>query len=188
GWGRLEFEAFRLTVCGGRWAGAFNPSLATLDLTTVDRIEVLRGAAPVTYGATSFVGVINVVHTAPGEGEPSLRVSGGSDAAGSVGSWPPLPQWGGVSSSLSVDGGHQGFRDDRMDFARAHVRWQNSLHAGPGVLRFNVDGFSQRQDPGSPIPRVGDELTPLVPFDSNQNPIGAYLDEAKYTMDRTYER
>jgi iron complex outermembrane receptor protein len=187
-WGLREFDAFLLTVDGIPWGGAFNPSLETLDLTNVDRIEVLRGAAPVTYGATSFVGVINVVHTAPGEGGPSLRASGGSYDSGSVAYSTPIPQWGGVSSSLSVDGGHQGFRDDRMDFARAHLRWQNSLHAGPGVLRFNVDGFSQKQDPGSPIPRVGDELTPLVPFDSNQNPIGSYLDQEKYTMDGTYER
>ena len=186
--GLKEFDAFLLTVDGVPWGGAFNPSLQTLDLTNVDRIEVLRGAAPVTYGASSFVGVINVVHTPPGEGGPSLHTSGGSYDSGSIAYSTPLPKWGGVSSSVSVDGGRQGFRDDRMDFARAHVRWQNSVKAGAGALRFNVDGFSQKQDPGSPIPRVGDSLTPLVPFDSNQNPIGSYLDEQKYTVDGTYER
>jgi len=186
--GLREFDAFLLTVDGVPWGGAFNPSLETLDLTNVDRIEVLRGAAPVTYGATSFVGVINVVHAAPGEGGKSLRVSGGEYDQGSLAYSTPLPQWGGISSSISVDGGHTGFKDDRMDFARAHVRWQNSLHAGKGLMRFNLDGFSQRQDPGSPTPRVGTELTPLVPVDSNQNPIGSYVDEDKYTLDGTYER
>src|SRR4249920_3832816 len=46
---------------GGPWGGAFNPALATLDLRDVDHIEVQRGPAPVMYGATSFVGVIQVV-------------------------------------------------------------------------------------------------------------------------------
>src|SRR5207249_7897362 len=57
-WGLREFDAFLLTVDGVPSGGAFNPALAILDLTDVDRIEVLRGSAPVIYGATSFVGVI----------------------------------------------------------------------------------------------------------------------------------
>ena len=55
--GLREFDAFLLVVDGVPWGGAFNPALATLDLTNVDRIEIVRGAAPVLYGATSFVGV-----------------------------------------------------------------------------------------------------------------------------------
>src|SRR5215475_1071560 len=61
-WGLKEFDAFLLVVDGVPWGGAFNPALTTLDLNDLDRIEVLRGPAPVTYGATSFVGVIHVVH------------------------------------------------------------------------------------------------------------------------------
>src|SRR6266545_1661030 len=65
-WGLREFDAFLLVVDGVPWGGAFNPALVTLDLTNVERIEVLRGAAPVLYGATSFVGVIHVIHRAAG--------------------------------------------------------------------------------------------------------------------------
>ena len=61
-WGLKEFDAFLLVVDGVPWGGAFNPALATLSLTDIARIEVMRGPAPVTYGATSFVGVIHVVH------------------------------------------------------------------------------------------------------------------------------
>ena len=43
------------------YGGAFNPALATLDLTDVERIEVIRSPAPVSYGATSFVGIIPVI-------------------------------------------------------------------------------------------------------------------------------
>src|SRR5713226_6604957 len=76
-WGLREFDAFLLVVDGVPWGGAFNPDLPALDLTDVDRIEVLRGSAPVMYGATSFVGVIHVIHRAPGA--PGIgRVSAGS--------------------------------------------------------------------------------------------------------------
>src|SRR5262245_53427810 len=51
-WGLKEFDAFLLVVDGVPWGGAFNPALVTLDLNNVKRIEVLRGAAPVTFGAT----------------------------------------------------------------------------------------------------------------------------------------
>src|SRR4029077_1459446 len=65
-WGLREFDAFLLVVDGVPWGGAFNPALPSLDLNNVDRIEILRGAAPVMYGATSFVGVIQVIHRAAG--------------------------------------------------------------------------------------------------------------------------
>src|SRR6266566_4191439 len=54
-WGLREFDAFLLVVDGVPWGGAFNPAITSLSLTDVERIEVLRGPAPVTYGATSFV-------------------------------------------------------------------------------------------------------------------------------------
>src|SRR5215203_111522 len=77
-WGLREFDAFLLVVDDVPWGGAFNPSLTTLDLTDVDRIEVMRGAAPVLYGATSFVGIIHVIHRQAGEGERTARIWGGS--------------------------------------------------------------------------------------------------------------
>ena len=42
-WGLKEFDAFLLVVDGVPWGGAFNPALATLSLTDVARIEVMRG-------------------------------------------------------------------------------------------------------------------------------------------------
>ena len=46
-WGLKEFDAFLLVVDGVPWGGAFNPALASLSLDDVERIEVLRGPAPV---------------------------------------------------------------------------------------------------------------------------------------------
>jgi outer membrane cobalamin receptor len=59
-WGLHEFDAFLLVVDGIPWGGAFNPAISTLDLNDVDRIEVMKGSAPVMYGATSFVGVVQI--------------------------------------------------------------------------------------------------------------------------------
>src|SRR5215813_6234329 len=61
-WGLKELDAFLLVVDGVPWGGSFNPALTTLDLNDIERVEVMRGPAPVTYGATSFVGVIHIVH------------------------------------------------------------------------------------------------------------------------------
>ena len=83
-WGLREFDAFLLVVDGIPWGGAFNPALASLSLRDVERIEILRGPAPVTYGATSFVGVIHVVHKAAAETARYLAVSGGSFGSGSA--------------------------------------------------------------------------------------------------------
>ena len=52
-WGLREFDAFLLVIDGVPWGGAFTPALASLDLNNIERIEVLRGAAPVSFGAAS---------------------------------------------------------------------------------------------------------------------------------------
>jgi outer membrane cobalamin receptor len=68
-------------VDGVPWGGAFNPALSTLDLRDVDHIEVQRGPAPVMYGATSFVGVIQVVRRAPGQKGTHVYASGAATRA-----------------------------------------------------------------------------------------------------------
>lgn len=66
-WGLHEFDAFLLVVDGVPWGGAFNPAISTLDMNDIDRVEVLKGAAPVMYGATSFVGVVQFLHYPAGQ-------------------------------------------------------------------------------------------------------------------------
>src|SRR5712671_4291248 len=102
-WGLREFDAFLLVVDGVPWGGALNPAVASLSLRDVERIEVLRGPAPVTYGATSFVGVIHVVHTAAAAGAKYMDVHGGSYGSAGAGVDMGLPSKGSWQSRFSAD-------------------------------------------------------------------------------------
>ncbi|HET6372412.1 MAG TPA: TonB-dependent receptor plug domain-containing protein [Candidatus Polarisedimenticolia bacterium] len=179
-WGFREFDAYLLIVDGVPWGGAFNPQLATLSLRDIERIEILRGAAPVMYGATSFVGVIQVIRTLPGEGENRVGAAAGSRGSGAVGSSFDLPTWAGFASRLTLDAEKRDYRDERTDFDRGHVLWRNRRAlTGGGEVHFNLDGTWLSQDPASPVPRTGAVLASNVPLDANYNPRGAEIDEQR---------
>ncbi len=180
--GLKEFDAFLLVVDGVPWGGAFNPDLPTLDLQNVERIEIQRGAAPVMYGATSFVGVIQVIHKKPADTQGSAQLAAGNHSSGSAAVTLRLPRWSHVDSSLTVDGAKQGYDDPRTSFKRGHVLWRNQAELAAGTLRFDLDAASVDQDPASPRPRVGAVFSPDVPVDSNQNPAGAYLNTRRATF------
>ncbi len=188
-WGLKEVDAFLLVVDGVPWGGAFNPALSTLSLDDVDRIEVQRGPAPVMYGATSFVGVVQVVHRAP-SGRKGARVSasGGSYGSGSGSVATALPNWAGFQSSLAADFERQGFADERSSFKRGHLLWRNQRPVGAAHLSVDLDGTLLRQQPASPSPREGADLSPSVPIDSNQNPLAAHLDEDRLFTRVAYDR
>ena len=187
-WGLKEFDAFLLVVDGVPWGGAFNPALSTLDLRDVERIEVQRGPAPVMYGATSFVGVIQVIRRPPGGKGGRVAASGGSYSSGSAALSAALPTWAGFGSSVSGDFERQGFEDDRTSFKKGHLLWRNRRTWGESAFHFDLDGTWLRQQPASPTPRKGKVLTPLVPIDSNQNPEGAFLDEDRYFFNVGFDR
>lgn len=186
--GLREFDAFLLVVDGVPWGGAFNPALASLDLAGVERIEVLRGSAPVLFGATSFVGVIHVLHAAAGEGARAARLGGGrfGSFAGAVTA--PLAAAGGWRQSLAANAERRGFADERAGVERGHLLYRGAGDLAGGRLRFDVDLAKIDQDPTSPVPRQGRVLSPLVPLDSNQNPQDARIDEQRLHLVGGYDR
>jgi iron complex outermembrane receptor protein len=175
-------------VDGVPWGGAFNPALPSLDLVNVDRIEVLRGSAPVMYGATSFSGVIQVIHRQAGAAGGQVNVWGGNYSSGGAAVSAPLPQIGGFRQSLSVDGERQGFKDDRTRYDRGHVLYRSSLDTGGGTFHFDVDGSIADQKPASPNPIMDPSVSRLVPLDSNQNPSDAKIDENRLHFVTGYDR
>lgn len=187
-WGLREFDAFLLVVDGVPWGGALNPDIATLSLRDVDRIEVLRGPAPITYGATSFVGVIHVVHNSAANRSTYAEVHGGNFGTGGGGVDIGLPSVGPWTSRLSGDFDRIGFRDEHTGITRGHGLLRTSRSLASGQLWLTSDLNILRQDPASPHPRVGTELTSAVPLDANHNPAGAYANLNKIAVAAGFDR
>ena len=180
-WGLHEFDAFLLVVDGVPLGGAFNPSIPDLDLTDVERIEVLKGSAPVLFGATAFVGVIQVIHYPAGKAANAATAGYGTDgswrAAGSV----ALPTVAGLRQSLAVNGKRDGFGDPREHVYSGKVLYRAAGEIAGGTLGLDLDFTATRTTPPSPVPRVGGALTALTPLDADYNPLDARIDE-----DRTH--
>lgn len=187
-WGLREFDAFLLVVDGVPWGGAFNPALPSLDLTGVDRIEILRGAAPVMYGATSFVGVIHVIHRQPGAPGRSGEIWGGSYSSYGASYSSALPGSDRFRQSFTINGEKRGYKDDRTGFDRGHVLYRSTFDAAGGSFRFDFDGSIVDQDPASPHVRQGRVLSPLTPLDANYNPSDAKLDEDRLHFVTGYDK
>jgi outer membrane receptor protein involved in Fe transport len=178
-WGLRESDAFLLVVDDIPWGGAFNPALTALNLRDVERIEVLRGSAPVTYGATSFVGVIHVVHKPAAAGRNYLSARGGSFASGGAAIDLAMPSWGGWKSRLSADFDRQGFKDDRTSFMRRHADYRGAKTAQDHRMWFSADISWLGQQPASPHVREGPALSAATPLDANYNPADAFLDDTR---------
>src|SRR5260370_3930974 len=188
-WGLKEFDAFLLVVDGVPLGGAFNPALTSLNLTEVDRIEVLRGPAPVMYGATSFVGVIQVIHKDAAATGKELVLRGGSFGTGGATFSTAVPLSGNWSSRLTLDGEREGFSDDRTAFRRGHGAWRVARKgAEQQRLWFGADLNWLNQDPASPRVRDGQVLSPLNPVDANYNPAGAFLNDHRVTLMGGFDR
>jgi outer membrane receptor protein involved in Fe transport len=187
-WGLREFDAFLLMVDGVPWGGAFNPALATLDLNNIARIEILRGPAPVMYGATSFVGVIHVLHYAAGEGQRSATAYGGNHSSGGASVYLPFAPNGAYTHSLAANYDSKGSSADRAGFDRGHLLYRGALAAAGGNFRFDFDATFLQQEPASPHVRQGRTLTTATPLDANHNPGDAKLDENRFHLVSGYER
>ena len=187
-WGLREFDAFLLVVDGIPSGGAFNPALTTLDLTNVERIEVLRGAAPVMFGATSFVGVIQVIHYAAGATPSRVTVAAGTRSTGSASVSTNLADWGAFKQSISANVSTQGFSQDRSGVDRGHVLYRIAGDTDLGKLHFDLDATSLRQDPYSPHPRESEGLSTRFPLDANVNPTDARQDQNRIQLNAGLER
>ena len=181
-WGLHEFDAFLLVVDGVPWGGAFNPAITTLDFTDVERVEVLKGAAPVMYGATSFVGVVQAIHYPAGEAGDSADVAFGSHSSTRGAASVALPPAGSYRQSLAIDGQNMGFDDRREVVSSERILYRGALDLGAGTLRVDADVTRVRDVPPSPVLRAATGLTALTPTDANFNPADAQIDEDRYHL------
>lgn len=181
-WGLREFDAFLLVVDDIPWGGAFNPALTTLNLRDVERIEVLRGPAPVIYGATSFVGVIHIVHKAAAAEHSDFSARGGAFASGGASIDLALPSSGAWKSRLSADVDRQGFKDERTSFQRGHANYRGARTATDRKMWLSADLNWLNQNPASPHVREGAALSTATPLDANYNPANAFLNDTRLSV------
>src|SRR6516165_1039326 len=185
-WGLHEFDAFLLVMDEVPWGGAFNPAIPTLNLNDVERIEVLKGAAPVIYGATSFVGVVHVLHYPAGQASNIADVAFGSYGSVRGSAAFALPGWNDYRHSFAADAEHVGFPDKRQEVSGGRLLYRGALDLGQGELRIDANLGILRDVPPSPVIRQGVSLTTLTPLDANFNPADAAIDEDKYQLALAY--
>lgn len=185
-WGLHEFDAFLLVVDGVPWGGAFNPAIPTLDLTDVERIEVMKGSAPVMYGATSFVGVVQVLHYPAGHAANEADLSYGDYGSLRGSASLVLPQIGSYRESLAVDGERLGFADARESVADQRALYRSAVDVGGGTLRVDANLSFVSDVPPSPVIRSGTTLTSLTPLNANFNPADAKINENEYQLALDY--
>jgi iron complex outermembrane recepter protein len=181
-WGLHEFDAFLPVMDEVPWGGAFNPGITTLNLNDIERIEVLKGAAPVMYGATSFVGVVHVLHYPAGQASNTADVTLGSYGSARGSAAFALPGWGDYRHSFAADGESLGFPDKRQGVSDGRLLYRGALDVGGGELRLDTNISILRDVPPSPVNREGTALTTLTPINANFNPADAALDENKYQL------
>lgn len=187
-WGLHEFDAFLLVVDGVPWGGAFNPMITTLDFNDVSRVEVLKGAAPVMYGATSFVGVVQALHYPAGEAANQVDIAYGNYGSARGAASVALPQLGALRQSLAVDGQSLGFADKRETIANGRALYRAALDVGGGKVTVDGDISIVRDSPTSPVIREGQALTTLTPINANFNPADARIDQNEYHLAVGYSR
>src|SRR3954467_15537814 len=182
-WGLKEFDAFLLVVDGVPWGGAYNPALTSLDLNDVERIEVMRGPAPITYGATSFVGVIHVIHHGVDSKDHYVDLHGGSFESGGGSFSTPVPLGGEWKSRLTLNAERVGFSDPREAYRRGHGLWRvERKYSGANRVWFNFDMNWLDQDPNSP------QFAFELPIDANYNPRGSFINDHRATFMRVFDR
>lgn len=175
--GLTEFDAYLLVIDGVPYGGAFYPQTPTLDLTNIDRIEVLRGSAPVSYGATSFVGVVQALHYRPGEQPTDALLQGGTRASFHAAFASNLPSLGDIAQSIVSSAETRDTAQQRGGFDREHLLYRAAADMGIGRVRFDLDLTRLGQSPYSPHPREGTGLTSRFPLDANVNPTDARGDQ-----------
>ncbi len=183
--GLTEMDAYLLVVDGVPYGGAFNPNTAALDLIDFDRIEVIRGAAPVTFGATSFVGVIHVIRADAGQQPTRGLLQLGTRDSGRAAFATNLST-GSFGQSLLASIERRGFSQNRSKLERGHLLYRAATDLGGGRLHFDVDATKLEQDPFSPHPLDEEGLNPAFPRDANANPRDAAADQDRLQANLGY--
>lgn len=185
--GLREVDDFLLLLDGIPAGGVFVPPFEAVSLINVERIEVLRGTAPVYFGTTAFAGTVNVIHYPAGQADAGLALTYGSYGSTGVSGAAVISAFG-IRQSFSGQVSNDPQSDPRAGFRRAQGSYRLGADVGAGQARLDFNVLRLRQKPASPTPIDGNGQlhTDLAP-DFNQNPADAKLDTDRYQLVLGYE-
>ena len=181
--GVREVDDLLLLIDGIPAGGAFIPQIEAVSLNNVERIELLRGAAPVYFGTTAFAGTINVIHYPAGRADQAASFRYGSYNSGAFGGAAVLSN-GAVRQSISAEVSDDKLSDDRAGYRRTQGSYRIASALGRGNFQADLDLLALRQKPTGPLPvdEATGRFTTLLPMDFNQNPANARLDTDRYKV------
>lgn len=106
--------------------------LGQLNLSQVERVEIVEGPLSVQYGTNALAGTINLITRKPGEGRPRLRLSGHAE---SVGQYNLDGSLGGTVAGIRVlaTGGHNRFNGYSSIEAERTKNWNPKTQHFGGV-------------------------------------------------------
>ena len=180
--GVREIDDLLLLIDGVPAGGAFFPTFEAVSLINVERIEVLRGTAPVYFGTTAFAGTINVVHYPAGQADANATLRYGSFGGLTAGAAWVLSN-GEIRQSLSGEISNDPTADPRGGHKRAQLGYRAAMDLAGGKARMDLNVMSLRQRPLSPTPlNDSGHLATDLPIDFNQNPADAKLDTRRVQL------
>jgi len=135
--GVREVDDLLLLIDGIPAGGAFVPQIEAISMTNVERIEVLRGAAPVYFGTTAFAGTINVIHHPAGSADRGASVRFGSYESRGV-SGVAVLSTGRVRQSIGAEVSQDNLSDERASYRRAQGIWRLATQLGGGNFRVDL--------------------------------------------------
>ena len=183
-WGLKEFDALLITLDGVPVGGPFNPSLTQLDVSDVDRVEIVKGPQGTLYGVSGFAGMVQMYSRQSEEQHGHLTLGGGS--------FSDLNADAGYSKSFS-----SGWTTRLSGVTRRADGWQDrtghSLDRGSltigrqfGKLSTSLGMFGYRDDQrwGTPMPYDPDGGEPLPGFEVDRNYAvsGAHVEHRLFSM------
>ena len=129
--GVREIDDLLLLIDGVPAGGVFFPTFESVSLINVERIEVLRGTAPVYFGTTAFAGTINVVHYLAGQADATATLRYGSFGGLSAGAAWVLSN-GEIQQSLSGEVSNDPTADPRGGHKRAQLSYRAATELAGG--------------------------------------------------------
>jgi outer membrane receptor protein involved in Fe transport len=172
--GVKELQSLLVTINGVPAGGAFDPSLTQIFLDDVDRIEIVRGPQGTLFGMRAYNGVIRIFTRVRQDGQLAGRLGGGSfkDFHGSAGWVRSFSQ--ATELRLSVSGQKTDGWQKRT--GRSSIGGSLALEhrlGEDGNVRAFFQGYSDKQDWGSPLPYANGALLSGFALDQNVAPGGS---------------